>query len=722
MTLKNFSWNRKGKTAALMRENLKRRLWLLSLLSFIFLCAYPLTTALMLNRYNTQESEMLYRQVNVVGRMGICNAFTIFLLTVGAVLCAIQGFSWLFSGKKVDMYTSQPVSAKKRFLVIYGNGILLYFVPFMISVLLGALVAAGMGAASPALFAELPFTLLAGLIYFLAVYHVALLACMLTGTRGMAVFFTCVFLGYDIVSWVVLNEYHSLYFSTYVSSSAVPELFSPVFRMIALLDKVITDTDIKAVTAAGIWKNQVLPMLPGLAVLLAEAVVLGVLVYICYKKRPMESGGRAIAFPAAGGVVKAFLIPLAGLFVSCCFCAISDGHDFAVAAAGLLLGILVCQVIMEILYESDLRAFSRHKKSFAAGAAAAVLCHLFFVFDISGFDTWIPSAKQVESAAVEIDFDNRYRFEYVDESYDVTWGDYAQEHMEITDVGGVLSLAKDGMGKDAPEQTPEKQLRCTVKYRMKSGREKERSFFIDYEKEQTVLNILFANEEYKRGENQVLEERMDTLFGKSEVYYNNGLQDEKVPDLNGLPLMRAYQEDIRNMSFTDIMDECPCGILELHYNTSDGIPYILEYPVLPCYTETMEYLREKDIEPYLHMDAAAVDRVEIISDREVITERTGAFEHVSTLVESVETKTKEYGKRAEIEELLPALYPLNLASWAYISHLQDTKTDVRVTPSGRSEAYLYNWNNTEFVLLPEKIPAFVAEDFGWNQETQQNME
>ena len=73
-----------------------------------------------------------------------------------------------------------------------------------------------------------------------------------------------------------------------------------------------------------------------------------------------------------------------------------------VAVPGLVLGIGFCQVLMEIVYEGDMRAFTGHKRSFAAGAAAAVAGYLFFALDISGYDTWIPAPEQVESAAIEI--------------------------------------------------------------------------------------------------------------------------------------------------------------------------------------------------------------------------------------------------------------------------------------------------------------------------------
>ena len=53
-------------------------------------------------------------------------SFDIRLVAVFAALrCCLrdQGFSWLYSRKKTDMYMSVPVSSGKRYFTIYLNGI-----------------------------------------------------------------------------------------------------------------------------------------------------------------------------------------------------------------------------------------------------------------------------------------------------------------------------------------------------------------------------------------------------------------------------------------------------------------------------------------------------------------------------------------------------------------------------------------------------------------------
>ena len=705
-----------------MKENGKRRLWLSSLLAFVQMLCYPLMTALTLSRYGREKVSLAVWQGVGHNILGIEGGPTAFLVTVGAVLCAAEGFSWIYSRMKTDMYLSQPITARRRFVIVYINGILIYFVPYIVSLCIALLVTAGAGAASSALFVNVLFTFVFAFIYFLAVYNVTLIAMMISGQRGMAGFFVLMGFLYEVILRAILENYATTYFSTYVNRDSVEQYITPTFRLIETLGESTFSSAAGKVTPSGVMEYLVQPMMPGMGILLAEAVLFGGIAYYCYKRRPMEAISQAVAFPAVKGPVKVLLMLVSGLLGCACFCDVSGYDGFFAAVPGLLLGILFCQVVVEAVYEGDIRAFAGHKRFFAAGAAAAVLAYLFFALDICGYDTWVPAPEQVESAAIEIGFGNNYRFDYVDEEDAVTWAEhYGLETMELTDVSGVLSLARDGMGEDARKQNPDTQLACSVKYKMKSGKEKYRSFFIDYEQEKTVLDILFANEEYKEGINQVLSPRMDRIFEKSRIYYDNGMQDVEIADKNGLALMRAYQEDLRKMSFTDVKEAVPCGILRLRYKTEKSQEYTLEYPVFPSYAGTIEYLRGKNVELYLSISPKAVGKLNVIHYREEgdteVIEQGGFFGTAVSMMQTADAVEKEYDKRDQIEELLGYLYPGTLVSWCYTMNTFDHDIFVRAEASDDPEAYLYHWGDTDFMVRKGELPEFVKEDIGISDET-----
>lgn len=702
---------------AQMRENGKRRLWLFALLSFAQLLCYPLMTALTLSRYGREEASLAAYQGVGHNLLGLVGGPTVFLVTVGAVLCAVEGFSWIYSRMKTDMYLSQPITARRRFFMTYINGILLYFIPYIVSLCLALLVIAGAGAASSALFVNVLFTFFAAVIYFLAVYNMTLAVMMVSGRRGMAGFFILMAFLYEAVLRATLENYATTYFETYVNQNSVGKSVTPVFRMIESLGKSTFSCGIEKVMPRDVLEYLVRPMFPDMILLLAEAALFGAAAYYCYKKRPMEASSQAVAFPVIKGPVKILLILVSGLLGSSCFCDVSGYNGFFAAIPGLILGILFCQVLVETIYESDMRAFAGHKRSFATGAAAAVLVYLFFALDISGYDTWVPKPEQLESAAIEIGFGNRYCFDYVDEDGAVTWDErYGLETMELTDVSGVLSLAKDGMGKDARQQNEDTQLSCSVKYKLKNGKEKYRDFYIDYEQEKTVLDILFANEAYKEGANQVLSPQMDRIFEKSRIYYDNGLQEKEIADKNGLSLMRAYQADIREMSFTDVKETVPCGILRLRYRTENLQEYMLEYPVFPSYTRTVEYLRGKNIELYLAVSPKAVESLHVsrYQEREdaEVAERGNFFGTAVSTTQTSDVTEREYDRREQIEELLGYLYPSALVRWCYTTDSFDYDISVRAEASDDPEAYLYHWDDTDYMVRKGELPEFVKKDIG----------
>lgn len=698
-----------------MQENGKRRLWLFALLIFVMLLCYPLMAALMLGRYTGDDMHtLIFRRGIGHNILGLTGAATAFLLTVGGVLCAVEGFSWIYSRKKIDMYLCQPITAGRRFLMTYLNGILIYFIPYLVSLILALLVLSGAGAATGALFVNVLFTIPSALVYFLAVYNLTLAAMMISGKRGMAGFFILMGFLYDLLLRATFESYCATYFSTYAVRDGRKQFLSPIWRMVTMLDRSLFAWGTEVVTVSDVTQKLIRPFLPEVFVLLVEAAVFGLIAYNCYKKRPMEAVSQAVAFQRVKGPVKVLLMVIAGLLGSACFCDVSGSKGFFIAFSGLLLGTLFCQALLEIVYAGDLKAFLRHKRSFAAGAAAAVLAYLFFALDLSGYNTWVPDAQEVESAAIEIYFGNNYCFDHVDEKGILTWVDtYGIDTMKMTDVSGVLSLARDGMGKDAREQDPDTRLRCDVKYEMKNGREKYRTFFIDYEQEKTVLDILFVNEEYKEGTYQALSEDMDWIFEKSRVYYSNGLQEKEIVDKNALALMRLYRRDLRKMSFSDVKNVIPCGVLKLRYRAEDEQEYVLEYPVFPSFTGTVEYLRGKNAELYLHIDPTAVESVRVRhyaeeEDLEIV--QKDSFFGTSVITgRTAEVTEKEYTKRAQIGEILGCIYPTSLTRWVYVTDFIDAGIVVDIQEADNMAAYYYNWNDS-FVVKKGRLPEFVRED------------
>ena len=127
MTSRNSFWDRS-------RENHKRRIWVWIVSVFVQLVAYIGFVTIYLTRIRRWNTEGAYRTAEAF-KSAMCEAtqdalgfsnYEGWIVIALAVIIGMQGFAYLYDRRKVDMYHSVPVSRKKRFAVIYVNGITFY--------------------------------------------------------------------------------------------------------------------------------------------------------------------------------------------------------------------------------------------------------------------------------------------------------------------------------------------------------------------------------------------------------------------------------------------------------------------------------------------------------------------------------------------------------------------------------------------------------------------
>ena len=153
MTSKNSFWANRA-------ENMKRRMTICIFALLGQLLVYPTVLIMYYSRIQARfgsgeyASELIFKnQMQQATNDALCfSVYPVFMACVFAVLIAMQGFSFLYNRRKEDMYYSVPVSMKKRFRIIYGNGLLIYFVTSFASLLLSLLIALFQGAIIPRIF------------------------------------------------------------------------------------------------------------------------------------------------------------------------------------------------------------------------------------------------------------------------------------------------------------------------------------------------------------------------------------------------------------------------------------------------------------------------------------------------------------------------------------------------------------------------------------------
>lgn len=162
--------------------------WIPAFLSLGFFLAFPVALLLVVGnwkaaRYTPDQLHLLYEGLWKEKLVFTGGAITI----VAAIMNSINGFSYVYSRKKVDFYHSLPVKRSRMFWNRVYTGLLYYLVPYMIMEFFAVCIGAAKGFFSLKLM-ELAARLLLVhlLLYFLFYFSIVLVFCV-TGNFLMGV-------------------------------------------------------------------------------------------------------------------------------------------------------------------------------------------------------------------------------------------------------------------------------------------------------------------------------------------------------------------------------------------------------------------------------------------------------------------------------------------------------------------------------------------------------
>ncbi len=706
------------------RENNKRRIWVWSVSLLTQLACYPGILIVYLSRINFWHEDNAYSDpghyrlalqdasADALGFQPAC-LFSVFLL--GAII-AIQGFSYLYDRKKVDLYHSVPVSGKRRFLVIYTNGILIYLLPNILSLVIGCLIAAVQGAMCVRVLAEIAMGMLFHLLYFLIVYHIAILSVMLTGhiIITLCAFGTFSLLGYLI--YVITEEMKQIFFAT------ADTTFVEAGHTFSIL--VDYKKNVYVLKYAETLSEVVKAVLPVYGKWVLYAVILFILVWFCYAKRPAEAAGRAIAFPVIRPFVKVAVCVPFGLYLAY-FVYDYAYYNVPIMIFALILGTLFCGIVMEVIYEFDLFAALKHWASTWTAVAASFIVLCIYLFDIFGYDDYIPDADQVESIAIEFSTSQNY-WEWSEDMQVVSHMNqehYLSENMFLTDVGAVCELAKKSQDSllSYKERSYQWDMtdprRVSVLYRLKSGREVSRRIEVDFAdpSNEELINRIIGTKEYREGVYQIVKapDILDTVVRQKslELYYENGAIICKLSDTVAQKLREAWMLDMEQFDFSLAGKQRPCGQLRFGLQGS-YIDWIL--PVYECFDNTIALLEAQNAYYPVTLRAEDIERLEITNyhNEEVLYDASvnqDAFtRNVAEQAVATEPVTEIFDDPDEIAEILTVIYPRDLDAYWVGSRTFDDNYYIEITfKRGTDRPYSVGYYHYRFI--DGMAPAFVAE-------------
>ena len=371
------------------RELFRRRLWPAALTFVSYLLYHVAGTATVLSnilqdlkasaggRGFTAAERLSALGEGISGVMGYNSIFSWMLVPFLAAVLAIEGFAWMDNRREVDFYESQPVSRAKRFWDICVSSFLYFLFSYLITLEIGLVIAGAMGGLTRGIVIEAAVQTLRVIALFVCVYGLGVLSAMLTGNIIVAGLAFLVLMFYEFELKMILTGYCSEFLATYDGNKPgilVENIFTPLYHYSV------------GSTAECIGR------------LLALAALYFLLAFLCYRLRRNECAGTAVVFGPVRSVVRVATAVMAGLFIGLLLASIQNSTPLAVL--WMVLFTLLTACIMQIIYDYDFRALFRHPLEIALSLVITLAVFLGFLFDIGGYDRYLPDPDKVEDAAL----------------------------------------------------------------------------------------------------------------------------------------------------------------------------------------------------------------------------------------------------------------------------------------------------------------------------------
>lgn len=709
------------------KENLKRRGWTYLLCAFSLFLALPVWQAMQLSAMRQRMETDLYYYSYDDPKEVLHNAFLegitfsgvlLILIAVFAVLLAVQGFSWQNSRRKLDLYMSVPVSSMARFRVIYLNGVWIFASSYLVSLLTALLVGTGMGVASGKTAVCALAAYLSNLVFFLAVYNLTLIAVMMTGKMLVSLLAAAVFFLYEYGIRLLFDALRTIFFRTYcgMSDAAVRVWTSPLFAW----------TDEGTQYALGYGTYHLTLFLRALGLVAVQAAVYGLLACFLYRKRGAQAAGHAMAFPRSQGVVK-LLLMIPFTFVTGLFFRQFSAASTFFTLLGMGIGLLFGHVLIQIIYESDIRSIWKKKwHILAAGAVSAGIFAVFY-FDLTGYDAWIPDSDSVREVAFCFENGNYEMHQYENlfsrDMYYQNSGEYIMAHMASDDAATREAL-RELARRDQEMENGENLVPVVIKYMLENGRCVYRSVLVDTDASADQMDILFADSRFQEARYQVGDPAFEEHAQELEIGYSNGLESEEFfGDARGL--IRTFAQELRGCSFHFIQEELPVGILIFRYHIpgeKEDVYYSWRYPVYEAFEDTIGLLREQDAYIELTRDGGYIEPDQVSSItvtcyNQKRQEPDGFGGRRASPYEEDRTMTETFTDPEEIAQILPALYPDSLEEAAGRSLERSKIEDYDVSVVLKPGVHIEGINNRydPFGVIEDRLPAFVREKIQYRE-------
>lgn len=702
----------------MMRENTKQRLWTIAVIFLLFFFLFPIKTALSVNSWLSPDMLSMYAEAeeealtiaraqlseNFISFCSLENGGMVFLMMVLSVLCALSGFSWLHSKKKVDFFHSLPIRRELLFFVILADGFLYTAIPYLLNMAAAGVLLAVKGVWIP--WGTILSDYLLHMAFYFLLYMTAVAAVLMTGNIIISFLGILVFFLWGPGTTLLCGAYFEYFFQTYYNDGE------------AMLWWATHSSPAGWYVYASEAASEGMPAGMALWGLAAGLAILALCVFL-YRKRPSEAAGRAMAFGVSQPVIKFMLAIPFSLLGYLVFLSVTGRDGWGVF--GLLCGLLLSNCVIEIIYEFDFKRLFAHRWQLAACGVISVAITAFFRFDLCGYDSYLPSDAKTEAAGIwcydmEANVHDSYYAQPELKGTDnmhVVWtypdtGAIA-ERMRLTDMETIRGIAVQGIQDAAQRRHSMFRGRrhrreyygdatdtwgyVLVAWHLKNGRTVYRDYNMNLTAAASYLDAVYDMDEYKETAYPILSWQPEEIAGVN--YQENGDTSHVAfrSEETMRQLLLTYQKELAALTAQTRRSESPVGAIQfktremqamidtLRANDGNYLTFNnnLYFPIYPSFTETIALLGEcgTDVGSTLTADTVEKLVLEFRGSYPEDAERKDGHAKSETITDRArirEILESAVSREIAIEDSMNALYG-DLSVRAFVRIPQENDTD-----------------------------------------------
>ncbi|MCR5670215.1 MAG: hypothetical protein K6G10_04355 [Butyrivibrio sp.] len=698
------------------KKYINRTLWT-SLVAFPIMAAYyVLGVIMMVSRsinyariYHQADKILHHEKLKAVSMIMGFEQMGVLIVGAIALAFAFQGFSYVFSQSRMDFYLSQPTTRRQRMFTNYINAITTFLGMYVISVALGLIAAAVMGALNHVVLISVLLASLRNLLFFIVVYNIAVMSVLLSGSLPIAMILTAFFSFFTFIYEYVFAIYKRVFFATYSYMSDSGLWFSPFYDMLITIKKGASlrnyDSYNESMDTVKEWLRISWKADFDLILLV---IITFIFVEICGKLRKTEWAGKSIALKPCRWFVKISVCLLAGLsagaIVYYIYQSVWSNTLIMMMSLFMLIACIATGMVCEIVLDSNIRSAFRGKAQTLMAVALMILIFVIFKGDLLGFDSYVPAPEKIESCSV---IDDSYYYSAID----MDDGENA-DFMKFTDTKTFTEFARIGMkAQKTAAKTKFKDVQgysLNIKYRLKSGREVYRCILIPYDTDKELMNRVLDSEEFIRGFficfNDETVRKADTDPDSREVVYRSFTDNKTTKNLPYAELSDAYRQDLLdNFSFSYMKDHLPIGTAE--YTHMGYRYYTVQFPVYETFTRTLELLKKYEIYSDSTLNLDEVREVKVVNYYPGYDLEVTDIDDISGDLDSVE---KIYTDEAQIKEIVEGAVCTEYYNQWYDYSRNNDQYNIIVNRTGEFRGNDYA--GTYYTFLKGSVPEFVISD------------